>query len=147
MDNMEISRLINYNCDKVQIGIGKGSGENMAIDAIKMAYSCPWNNKKMSHASSIAINIIGDIGLDSVSAVEGFIHSNARDENIEFILNAEYSDEYKDSCEIVLIATDFDDSSGINDSSDNTKKSCGRFVVDDDFEFEFLEVNDNLDVH
>lgn len=114
MDNMEISRLINYNCDKVQIGIGKGSGENMAIDAIKMAYSCLCNSPKMDNASKIAINIIGDIGLDSVSTVEGFIRSNAQDENIEVILNAEYSDEYKDSCEIMLIATDFDKNSGIN---------------------------------
>ena len=142
MDNMEISRLINCNGDQFQIGIGKGSGENMAIDAIKMAYSCLCNSPKMDNASKIAINIIGDIGLDSVSTVEGFIRSNAQDENIEVILNAEYSDEYKDSCEIILIATGFDDSSGINDSSDNTKKSCGRFVTDDDFEFEFVDIED-----
>ncbi len=115
MDNMEISRLINYNCDKVQIGIGKGSGENMAIDAIQMAYSCPCNRPKMDNASKIAINIIGDIGLDSISAVNDFIRSNAQDENIELILNAEYSDEYKDSCEIVLIATDFNKNSGISE--------------------------------
>ena len=142
MDNMEISRLINCNGDQFQIGIGKGSGENMAVDAIQMAYSCLWNNSKMDSTSKIAINIIGDIGLDSISAVNDFIRSNARDENIEIILNAEYSDEYKDSCEIILIATGFDDSSGINDSSDNTKKSCGRFVTDDDFEFEFVDIED-----
>ena len=120
MDNMEISRLINCNGDQFQIGIGKGSGDNMAIDAIKMAYSCLCNSPKMDNASKIAINIIGDIGLDSVSVVEGFIRNNAQDENIEVILNAEYSDEYKDSCEITLIASDFGENSGIDESSDKT---------------------------
>ena len=67
------------------IGIGSGKGDEKAIDAVKMAVESPLLETKINGASSVIINISGDITLQDASDASEYVRQLAgNDVNIIF---------------------------------------------------------------
>ncbi|MEE1229045.1 MAG: cell division protein FtsZ [Lachnospiraceae bacterium] len=96
------------------IGIGTGSGDDKAIEAIKQAMDSPLLETTVSGATDIIINFSGDVGIQEVyEAVSHLTEVAGDDANIIFG-NVESADIPEDEVSITIIATGLQDvSSGI----------------------------------
>lgn len=87
------------------IGIGSGSGEDKAVDAIKKAMDSPLLETTVKGASDIIINFSGDVGIQEVyEAVSHLTEIAGDDANIIFG-NVESDDVPEDEVSITIIAT------------------------------------------
>lgn len=69
------------------IGIGKASGENKAVEAIKQAMDSPLLETTVSGATDIIINFSGDVGIMDTSEAVSYASEIAGDDvNIILVL-------------------------------------------------------------
>lgn len=113
-DLINVPALINLDFADVQtvmkdkglahIGIGAATGDDKAIEAVKMAVASPLLETTINGASHVIINISGDISLmdanDAASYVEELVGEDAN-----IIFGAMYDDTYADEASITVIAT------------------------------------------
>lgn len=92
------------------IGIGTGTGEDKAEEAVKYAVSSPLLETTIRGASHVIINISGDISLIEANDSASYVQDLAG-EGANIIFGARYESEPTDTCTITVIAT------GINDNS------------------------------
>ncbi len=92
------------------IGIGTGTGEDKAEEAVKYAVSSPLLETTIRGASHVIINISGDISLIEANDSASYVQDLAG-EGANIIFGARYESEPADTCTITVIAT------GINDNS------------------------------
>ncbi|MBO4457210.1 MAG: cell division protein FtsZ [Butyrivibrio sp.] len=90
------------------IGIGNGKGDEKAIDAVKMAVESPLLETKINGASSVIINISGDITLQDASDASEYVRQLAGND-VNIIFGAMYDEGKTDTCTITVIATGIDD--------------------------------------
>ena len=117
-DLINLPALINLDFADVQtvmtdkgiahIGIGKGKGEEKALDAVKEAVASPLLETTIEGASHVIINISGDIGLVEANDAASYIQELAGD-NANIIFGAVYDESATDSCTITVIATGLTD--------------------------------------
>ena len=86
------------------IGIGNGKGDEKAIDAVKMAVESPLLETKINGASSVIINISGDITLQDASDASEYVRQLAGND-VNIIFGAMYDESKTDNCTITVIAT------------------------------------------
>ena len=86
------------------IGIGNGKGDEKAIDAVKMAVESPLLETKINGASSVIINISGDITLQDASDASEYVRQLAG-HDVNIIFGAMYDESKTDNCTITVIAT------------------------------------------
>ena len=86
------------------IGIGSGKGDEKAIDAVKMAVESPLLETKINGASSVIINISGDITLQDASDASEYVRQLAGND-VNIIFGAMYDESKTDNCTITVIAT------------------------------------------
>lgn len=102
--DFEDIQLIMGNKGIAYVGVGKGKGDNKAIEAAKMATEIPFLETTISGVTHAIINILGDISLmdanDAASYVQDLVGDNA---TIIFGMMPDESEE--DSCTITVIAT------------------------------------------
>lgn len=94
------------------IGIGKGSGEKRAIDAIQKAIASPLlENNSLKGARSILLNIHGDdsLSLQEMNIIAGFVHDEAHPEAHIIVGSSINKHKEDDSITLTIIATGFED--------------------------------------
>ena len=121
-DLINVPSLINLDFADVQtvmtdkgiahIGIGVGSGEDKAVDAIKSAMESPLLETTVSGATDIIINFSGDIGIQEVYEAVSYLTEVAGDEANIIFGNVESEDVPDDEVSITIIATGLHDVSG-----------------------------------
>ncbi len=113
-DLINLPALINLDFADVQtvmkdkgtahIGIGYASGDEKALEAVKMAVSSPLLDTTITGATHVIINISGDISLmdanDAASYVQDLVGDDAN-----IIFGAKYDESMPDTAKITVIAT------------------------------------------
>lgn len=91
------------------MGIGRGSGENRAIEAAKAAIASPLLDLAIDGARGILFTITGgsSLGMQEVAEAAKVITGNA-DQNAKIIFGAVIDDDMKDEVRITVIASGFD---------------------------------------
>lgn len=113
-DLINVPGLINLDFADVQtvmtnkgiahIGIGKGKGDDKAIDAVKMAVTSPLLETTIEGATHVIINVSGDISLMEANEAASFVQELAGDE-ANIIFGAMFDENLKDEATITVIAT------------------------------------------
>ena len=112
------------------IGIGVGSGEDKAVDAIKSAMESPLLETTVSGATDIIINFSGDIGIQEVYEAVSYLTEVAGDEANIIFGNVESEDVPDDEVSITIIATGLHDVSGKGASAVRVKKGMDLLIAD-----------------
>ena len=117
-DLINIPGLINLDFADVQtvmkdkgiahIGIGNATGDDKAIDAMKIAVSSPLLETTIEGATNVLINIAGDVSLPEVHEAASYVQELAGDD-VNIIFGAMYDESKSDSCTITVIATGLED--------------------------------------
>ncbi len=100
------------------IGIGTGTGDTKAADAVRIAVESPLLETSIDGATDIIINVSGDITLADAADASEYVGSICG-ENVNVILGAMYDDTVKDTCTVTVIAT------GIGQNNQNNKYTFG----------------------
>ena len=103
-------RTVMVNKGIAHIGIGSGTGDTKAEDAVKEAVTSPLLETSIKGASHVIVNITGDISLIEANDAASYVQDLAGD-GANIIFGARYEPEPADTCSITVIAT------GINDGS------------------------------
>lgn len=117
-DLINVPGLINLDFADVQtamkgkgiahIGIGTGTGDHKAADAVKLAVESPLLDTTISGASDVIINVSGDIGLADASDAATYVQELAG-ERANIIFGAVFDQSLSDTCNITVIATGIED--------------------------------------
>ncbi|MCI8567426.1 MAG: cell division protein FtsZ [Lachnospiraceae bacterium] len=113
-DLINVPGLINLDFADVQtvmtdkgiahIGIGRGKGDDKAIEAVKQAVSSPLLETTIEGASHVIINISGDIGLMEANEAASYVQELAGD-SANIIFGAMFDESIQDEACITVIAT------------------------------------------
>jgi cell division protein FtsZ len=95
------------------IGIGLGSGDDKAVEAIKKAMESPLLETTVSGATDIIINFSGDVGIQEVYEAVSYLTEIAGDDANIIFGNVESEDIPEDQVSITIIATGLHDVSGV----------------------------------
>ena len=119
-DLINLPALINLDFADVQtvmkdkgmahIGIGAASGDDKAIEAVKMAVSSPLLETTITGASHVIINISGDISLMDANDAASYVQDLAGDD-ANIIFGAKYDESVQDAATITVIATGLEETS------------------------------------
>lgn len=90
------------------VGIGTGSGDDKAMDAIKEAVSSPLLETTISGATDIIINFTGDVFLLEAQEAAEYLQDLVG-EDINVIFGTKYDETMTDLCRITVIATGIDE--------------------------------------
>ncbi len=103
-------KSIMSNAGTALMGIGSGSGEKRAINAIKQAISTPLLDVSIEGAKGILFNIIGgpDLSMSEVDEAASLISKTA-DPDADIIFGAVIDPNMVDQIKVALIATKFDE--------------------------------------
>ncbi|MCA9382039.1 cell division protein FtsZ [Candidatus Dojkabacteria bacterium] len=93
------------------MGIGEASGPERAVEAAKLAVSSPLLEVSIDGATGVLFNVIGgaDMGMTEIDEAAQLIHGVV-DPNANIIFGATIDQELKDTIQITVLATGFDDS-------------------------------------
>ncbi len=86
------------------IGIGTGTGDTKASDAVRMAVDSPLLETTINGATDIIINVSGDITLADAADAADYV-GELCGENVNVIFGAMYDETVKDICTVTVIAT------------------------------------------
>jgi len=103
-------RSVMENKGIAHIGIGMGSGDDKAIEAVKQAVNSPLLETSINGATDIIINISGAITLLDANDAGEFVKDITGDD-VNIITGANYDDSNPDTCIVTVIAT------GINEAT------------------------------
>jgi len=113
-DLINVPALINLDFADVQtvmkdkglahIGIGAATGDDKAIEAVKMAVASPLLETTINGASHVIINISGDISLMDANDAASYVQELAGDD-ANIIFGAKFDESVPDSATITVIAT------------------------------------------
>lgn len=90
------------------VGIGTGTGDDKAMDAVKAAVASPLLETTISGATDIILNITGDISLIEAQEAADYVQDLVG-EDVNIIFGAKYDPEMNDLCMITVIATGIDE--------------------------------------
>lgn len=108
--NLDFADVTTIMKDKglAHMGIGYGTGDNKALDAVKQAVASPLLETTIEGATGLLINIKGgnDLTQDDLSEAAALVREVV-DENCNIILGTSIDENMHDEVEITLIATGF----------------------------------------
>ena len=114
------------------IGIGSATGENKALEAVRMAVESPLLETTIKGATDVIINISGNISLMDANDAAGFVQ-DLTGEEANIIFGAMYDESAEDYVSITVIATGIEQAqssarimSGLKYPSSNNLKSVGQ---------------------
>lgn len=104
--NLDFADIQSVMCDKgiAHIGIGRGSGEDKAVEAIKQAMESPLLETTVSGATDIIINFAGNIGMIEAYDAVNYLTEAAGDD-VNIIFGTVENDTLGDEVSITIIAT------------------------------------------
>ncbi|BAK81249.1 cell division protein FtsZ [Candidatus Arthromitus sp. SFB-rat-Yit] len=93
------------------MGIGRGTGENRAIEAAKQAISSPLLETSIIGATGVLMNVTGgpDLSLHEIHEAGNMVQEST-DEDAVFMFGAVIDEDLKDEIRVTLIATGFEGS-------------------------------------
>lgn len=96
------------NAGLTHVGIGLGTGKNMAEDAIRQAVTSTLMDTSIEGASALLVNITtsSDVGLDDIEGALNIVREMASPDAEIFIGNA-FDDDMEDQLNVAIIATKF----------------------------------------
>lgn len=102
-------RSIMQNAGSALMGIGRGTGENRALDAARAAIDSPLLDMNIDGAKGVLFNITGgkDLGMFEVDEAAKFITKSV-DSDARIIFGAVIDEEMDEEIKITVIATGFD---------------------------------------
>ncbi len=103
-------RSIMQNAGSALMGIGRGTGENRALDAARAAIDSPLLDMNIDGAKGVLFNITGgkDLGMYEVDEAAKFITKSV-DSEARIIFGAVIDEEMDEEVKITVIATGFDE--------------------------------------
>jgi cell division protein FtsZ len=103
-------RSIMQNAGSALMGIGRGTGENRAMDAARAAIDSPLLDMNIDGAKGVLFNITGgkDLGMYEVDEAAKFI-TRSVDSDARIIFGAVIDEELDEEVKITVIATGFDE--------------------------------------
>ena len=103
-------KAIMQNAGSALMGIGRGSGENRALDAARAAIDSPLLEMSIDGAKGVLFNITGgrDLGMYEVDDAAKYI-TKAADPEARIIFGAVIDEELEEEVKITVIATGFDE--------------------------------------
>jgi len=106
------------------MGIGRGSGENRAVEAAKQAIHSPLLETSIQGAKGVLLNITGgpDLGLYEVNEAAELV-AQAADPDVNIIFGAVIDENLDDEIRITVIATGFEEKAGKASQEDFKKKN------------------------
>lgn len=117
-DLINVPGLINLDFADVQtvmtdkgvahIGIGTATGDDKAIEAVKLAVTSPLLETTIEGATHVIINISGDVSLIEANDAASYVQELAGD-SANIIFGAMYDDSVPDFAKITVIATGLED--------------------------------------
>lgn len=124
-------RTIMMETGLAHMGIGKGTGENRAVEAAKQAVSSPLLETSIEGAKGVLLNITGgsNLGLLEVNEAAELI-SSAADSEANIIFGAVIDENLQDEIRITVIATGFE-SDKDKEPEDIEEFEIGSFEDDD----------------
>ena len=128
------------------IGIGVGTGDNKAEDAVKYAVTSPLLDTNINGASHVIINISGDISLIEANDAASYVQELAGD-GANIIFGARYESEPSDTCTITVIATGINEAAPRTSSQSSSKdkyKGIGMFDKKEEAPLESVQTNSDL---
>ena len=138
-DLINIPGLINLDFADVQtvmkdkgiahIGIGNATGDDKAIDAMKIAVSSPLLETTIEGATNVLINIAGDVSLPEVHEAASYVQELAG-EDANIIFGATYDENATDEVTITVIATGVEDKNLEGVQAQSSKKASGAKASD-----------------
>ncbi len=138
-DLINIPGLINLDFADVQtvmkdkgiahIGIGTATGDDKAIDAMKIAVSSPLLETTIEGATNVLINIAGDVSLPEVHEAASYVQELAGDD-ANIIFGATYDENATDEVTITVIATGVEDKNLEGVQAQAPKKASGAKASD-----------------
>ena len=110
-------KTIMVNTGLAHMGVGKGTGENRAVEAAKQAIHSPLLETSINGATGVLLNITGgpNLGLFEVNEAAELV-SQAADPDATIIFGAVIDEKLQDEIRITVIATGFDKIKTVNDS-------------------------------
>ncbi|HYC79874.1 MAG TPA: cell division protein FtsZ [Candidatus Binatia bacterium] len=104
-------KAIMQNAGSALMGIGRGTGENRAIDAARSAIDSPLLEMSIDGAKGVLFNITGgrDLGMYEVDDAAKYI-TKAADPDARIIFGAVIDEDLDEEVKITVIATGFDES-------------------------------------
>ena len=103
-------KTVMLNKGVAHIGIGTGTGDDKAEEAVKYAVTSPLLETSIKGASHVIINISGDVSLVEVNDAASYVQELAGDA-ANIIFGARYVESPADTCTITVIATGISDAS------------------------------------
>lgn len=104
-------RTVMKNRGMAHMGIGKGTGENRSIEAVREAVASPLLDTTIEGAQSVIINVTGglDLTLDEVNEAVKLV-KDVVDPQANTIFGATIDEAYNERIEVTVIATGFQNS-------------------------------------
>ena len=126
--NLDFADVTTIMKDKglAHMGIGYGTGENRALDAVKQAVSSPLLETTIEGATGILLNIKGgnDLTQEDVSEANALVREIV-DDDCNIITGTSFDENMRDEIEITLIATGFKKP---NEQKENTVAAGAKSV-------------------
>lgn len=113
--NLDFADIQSVMCNKgiAHIGIGRGTGEDKAVEAIKQAMESPLLETTVSGATDIIINFAGDIGMIEAYDAVNYL-TEAAGEDVNIIFGTVDNETLADEVSITIIATGIESGSKMN---------------------------------
>ena len=131
MINLDFADVQTVMKDKgiAHIGIGNATGDDKAIDAMKIAVSSPLLETTIEGATNVLINIAGDVSLPEVHEAVSYVQELAG-EDANIIFGATYDENATDEVTITVIATGVEDKNLEGVQAQSSKKASGAKAAD-----------------
>ncbi len=123
------------------MGIGKGSGDNRAVEAAKQAIHSPLLETSIEGAKGVLLNITGgpNLALFEVNEAAELV-SQAADPNANIIFGAVIDDTIKDEIHITVIATGFEGKSQERVTKGKNEKIVENRIGPMDYDMDELDI-------
>ncbi|MBO5022661.1 MAG: cell division protein FtsZ [Clostridia bacterium] len=139
--NLDFADVTTIMKDKglAHMGIGYGTGENKALEAVKQAVASPLLETTIEGATGLLINIKGgnDLTQDDIGEAASLVREVV-DQNCNIILGTSIDENMRDEVEITLIATGFKNPAQMKEEEEKqndvqTARSMGNMAQRPDF--------------
>lgn len=127
--NLDFADIQSVMRDKgiAHIGIGRGSGEDKAVDAIKQAMESPLLETTVSGATDIIINFAGNIGMIEAYDAVNYL-TEAAGEDVNIIFGTVDNETMGDEVSITIIATGIEQAAKRNSFGTFSQSSMPAFT-------------------
>ncbi|MBQ8947207.1 MAG: cell division protein FtsZ [Lachnospiraceae bacterium] len=123
-------RTVMENKGIAHIGIGTGTGDDKALEAIRMAVDSPLLETTINGATDIILNVTGAISLPDAGEAAEYVRS-ITGSDVNLMLGTRYDESMTDTCTITIIATGIKDEATLQEEAAQQQQQTvdSRFIT------------------